>query len=423
MERRRRQSSLPYRRSEAKYAARVSGFSVGTVTPISGTGPSLAGPAPLRARSPMAATTLRRVAEVLMTFGDIAVYFSRKEWLLLNEAQRRLYLDVMLENYALISSLGCCCGAEDVEAPSEQNITVRVSKAVNLKSAHSSQKSHPCESCGRVLRNIFFLVDQQGPTLLRCGACAKPFYFSAQTHQQGTTQNGFIGSVDRVSLENSCKFYVPREPSSSSQVGKCLLVSSGHREQLAAWSMSRRNKISKFGMTFNTTKYYIPRQSKKTIGGDDKLENQRFLTRRKCFLCCECGKSFIRISAFRAHQRLHTRERVYKCGECGKSFTQNIILRRHQKVHTGESLYECGQCRKSFTHSSSLRLHHRVHSKDRAYECSQCGRSFPSRYAFHCHQRVHTGEKPYECSECKKCFRQSSTLIQHYRVHSGEKLF
>lgn len=41
-----------------------------------------------------------------MTFEDIAVFFSWEEWSLLDEAQRHLYFDVMLENFALISSLG-----------------------------------------------------------------------------------------------------------------------------------------------------------------------------------------------------------------------------------------------------------------------------------------------------------------------------
>lgn len=41
-----------------------------------------------------------------MTFEDVAVYFSWEEWDLLDEAQRRLHQDVMLENLALITSLG-----------------------------------------------------------------------------------------------------------------------------------------------------------------------------------------------------------------------------------------------------------------------------------------------------------------------------
>ena len=41
-----------------------------------------------------------------MTFEDINVYFSWEEWRLLDEVQRHLYHDVMLENFTLISSLG-----------------------------------------------------------------------------------------------------------------------------------------------------------------------------------------------------------------------------------------------------------------------------------------------------------------------------
>ncbi|KAJ8787674.1 hypothetical protein J1605_022808 [Eschrichtius robustus] len=54
----------------------------------------------------VAAAVLRDPAKGSVTFEDVAVYFSCEEWCLLNEVQIHLYLDVMLENFALVSMLG-----------------------------------------------------------------------------------------------------------------------------------------------------------------------------------------------------------------------------------------------------------------------------------------------------------------------------
>ena len=54
-------------------------------------------------------------------------------------------VDMYFSSISLLSC--CCCGTEDVEAPTEQNLSVQVSQAKNPKTALSSQESHPCESC------------------------------------------------------------------------------------------------------------------------------------------------------------------------------------------------------------------------------------------------------------------------------------
>ncbi|XP_073907338.1 zinc finger protein 37 homolog isoform X2 [Castor canadensis] len=83
------------------------------------------------------------VKEGSMTFKDVTMAFTQKEWEQLGPAQRNLYKDVMLENYSNRDSMGCQAPKPDVISKLEKREEPWLEEGKRPSQSHLSKIARP----------------------------------------------------------------------------------------------------------------------------------------------------------------------------------------------------------------------------------------------------------------------------------------
>lgn len=400
------------------------------------------------AQSPMATVTLRVPAQGRVTFEDVVMYFSWEEWGLLDETQRCLYHDVMLENFALVTSLGCWYGMEKAVL-SGQSVSV---EQMPLGQTPATQKTYPCEKSVLMGRDILCLTTDHGfhpeQKSHACGTWGEHAWFipNLHQHQQHSDEKALQRDMHTASLMTNCQLHVSGKPFTFTcgAVGKDFLAMLSLLQHQATLKEARSPSGFKYGggeaFRSRTSPYWhseyeyklfqhqqihtqaSPYDCEKPFHQSTTLSHcQDTETAAKSYECGDCGRTFSQSYSLIQHHRIHTGARPYKCNECGKAFTYKLRLVQHLHIHNRVKPYECGDCRKSFSYSSTLIKHQRVHTGARPYKCGECGNSFSQSSNLIQHQKIHNGARPYKCSECGKSFSYKCKLVQHLRIHTGER--
>ncbi|XP_062041748.1 zinc finger protein 717-like [Lepus europaeus] len=376
--------------------------------------PEERGPAPEIFHGKVNMLTGSVMLQVMIAFEDLAVYFTWEEWQNMNNAQKILYRDVMLETYSSLFSLGHCITKPDLIFKLEQgeepwmvdkclnqslSVVMKMDDLIkiNLESQDKNlnqdfMKNNKTSAHKRVeLRKTLSLNSSHIPTMI--------------------IKKGIYSGLNPEEC-NKCHTVYPHSGPDQLQAGEKF-----DNTKIPGKSLHFCEPLSQYD------NIHIMKQPFGPTGQAKVFTRKMFCKSERVHMAENCNKSTVTFG---------------KTTQIEKAIHENSSLNMHQQTHTRKKFYKYIKYVEPVIHQSHLTINHRLNTREKLYTCNPCGKSLSINSPYECNdsgkdfgqksvlrkcQQIHTGEKSHECSDCGKAFTQKSYLINHQRIHTGEKLY